>query len=58
MGKDSRIRGGHMHDTGAAKLDPNEPGVNQLPDGKIALSEQVVRDIAEQYAERQRGRDE
>jgi hypothetical protein len=46
---DSKIKGGHQHQSGAVKLDPNEPGVNMLPDGKIAVSEQVVQDIVDHH---------
>ena len=50
---DPKIKGGHMHETGAVKLNPSEIGVNQLPDHTIALSEQVVEEIVDAYNKRQ-----
>ena len=50
---DPKIKGGHIHETGAVKLDPSEIGLNQLPDHTIALSDQVVDEVVDAYNKRQ-----
>jgi hypothetical protein len=52
MARASKFKGGDMHKTGAVKLDPNESGVNVLPDGKIAVTEQVVEALIKAYEAR------
>jgi hypothetical protein len=37
---------GDAHRDGAVKLKPGHPGVNVLPDGKVALSARAIRTIA------------
>lgn len=37
---------GDAHRDGAVKLKPEHPGVNVLPDGKVALSARAIKTIA------------
>ncbi len=52
MPDSSKIPGGNMHESGAVTLDPSEPGVNILPNGKVAVSEQVAAAIHDTYEDR------